>query len=764
MQISEDMFRFLVLSFFCFDGIVFFSSSFAQDASSESDLFFPQLELTTIRVEMSQSSLDSLLDGETNDIVNHSYHASIHYESSGINSTLNNIGVRLRGNTSLNSPKKSFKLDFNAFIPDQKLFGLEKLNLNANQNDPSIFRASLSWHIIREMEIPGSRTAHAKLFINDEYMGVYVVTEHLDEQFINQNYEKKYGNLYKCLWPAPLHYLGDDPDLYKYEANGRRSYDLKTNKLADDYSDLSEFISVLNNSSNENFVCEIERVFNVVDYLKIIAFDVLIGNWDGYVGNKNNYYLYHNPLTGLFDYIPYDLDNTWGITWGNYNWENENPYNWASSMSFGNEFRPLYERILSVQEYRDLFTHYLIEIIHNWFNEQFVLDYISPRQPLLYQSIVQDVFYPLSYGFNQDDFQNSLTDAWGGHVRFGFIDWVNARLEYINYQLEDEMSVLVPHQIFDNAPVLDTLKISAKVYAYDQENIEVSALVDTEFGLETMSMFDNGLHSDGEENDGVWGLEIPVLSDWTSVDYSVEVSTDELTKIAPCTPVNAVVGVKPGDLVINELMSLNSLTVSDEFMEFDDWCELYNTASNPIDINGFYLTDNISRPEKYALPFFVADEGEHMLYWLDNDPEQGSNHAPFRLSSEGEELALFQKQQNLWYLRDYISFGSADEDVSFGRIEDGAFDWHWFQTPTPNSTNNFVDIKELTNNYLKVWPNPTDIGIIKFNALRSGTIQDLLGAKVFDFLETDFVDIGVVPSGVYFLKTTQGEMIQIIRY
>ena len=75
---------------------------------------------------MSQSSLDSLLDGETNDISNHSYHASIHYESSGINSTLNNIGVRLRGNTSLNSPKKSFKLDFNAFIPGQKLFGLEK--------------------------------------------------------------------------------------------------------------------------------------------------------------------------------------------------------------------------------------------------------------------------------------------------------------------------------------------------------------------------------------------------------------------------------------------------------------------------------------------------------------------------------------------------------------------------------------------------------------------------------------------------------------
>ena len=156
---------------------------------------------------------------------------------------------------------------------------------------------------------------------------------------------------------------------------------------------------------------------------------MLIGNWDGYVGNKNNYYLYHDPLTGLFDYIPYDLDNTWGITWGNYNWESENPYNWANNMSFGNEFRPLYDRILAVQEYRNLFTHYLTYIIDNWFNQQFVINYITSRQPLLNDAITQDVYYPLSYGFTLDDFQNSLIDAWGEHVEYGFIDWIDARVE-----------------------------------------------------------------------------------------------------------------------------------------------------------------------------------------------------------------------------------------------------------------------------------------------------------------------------------------------
>ena len=737
--------------------LYFYYQVTAQNFTSDSNIVFLDNQLNRIRITISQPSLDSLLNLTSSDLI---YDSSMEFISSNQVFNLNNVGIRLRGNTSLTAPKKSFKLDFNSFVPGRKFFGLEKLNLNANQNDPSLFRAAISWDILKEMNLPSTRTSFAELFINNNFLGVYVVTEHIDEEFIKNNYEKDYGNLYKCLWPAPLHYIGDNPELYKFESNGRRAYDLKTNKFTDDYSDLAQFISVLNNTPYDDFVCEIESVFNVADYLKILALDVLIGNWDGYAGNKNNYYLYHDPLTDLFNFIPYDLDNTWGITWGNYNWESENPYNWANNMSFGNEFRPLYDRILAVQEYRNLFTHYLTEIIDNWFNEDFVIDYLSLRQPLLSESIILDDYYPLSYGFTSADYENSLTQAWGEHVKFGLIDWVNSRRESLFSQLENQMSVLVLHEISDNSPVLDTLKIRAKVYTPD--NVQVSALVDTDNDFQTMSMFDDGLHGDLYENDGVWGIEIPILPGWVSVDYRVQVITDNSPRIAPCETVSATVGISPNEIKINELMSLNSSVVADEFFEFDDWCELYNSGFYSIDLNGFYLTDDISRPDKYKLPDQIIQVGDHTLYWLDKNTWQGENHAPFKLSSDGEELALFYKSSNSWELVDYISFESIENDISYGRAFDGANDWQYFQNPTPNLSNNILsNVNPITNN-LVICPNPSSSGIFKLNDVRSVHVYDYLGQLIRKNINIDEIDISDYPKGLYILETNFEEKLKLV--
>jgi spore coat protein H len=289
------------------------------------------------------------------------WRASFVFDNGNIHDSIVEVGFRLRGNTSRQSAKKSFKVSFNTYQKGRKYYGLEKMNLNGEHNDPSVTRAKLCWDLARSLEIPAPRSNHVRVFINGNYFGLYLNVEHIDDEFVQSRYGTQYGNLYKCLYPADLKYLGTNPNLYKYESGGRRAYDLKTNRAYDDYTDLSEFIQILNNTPIGLLPCELERVFNVQDYIKVLAFDVFIANWDGYIYNKNNFYLYKNPESGRFEYIPYDLDNTFGVDWANIDWANRNIYYWAPSNQ-QSEPRPLYTRLMSVQRYKDLFSFYLNKI------------------------------------------------------------------------------------------------------------------------------------------------------------------------------------------------------------------------------------------------------------------------------------------------------------------------------------------------------------------------------------------------------------------
>ena len=81
-----------------------------------------------------------------------------------------------------------------------------------------------------------------EVYINDRYYGLYINTEHVDEEFVESRFGNNMGNLYKCLYPADLNYLGSNPEDYK-----NNGYTLKTNTEQDDFTDLINFISVLNN-------------------------------------------------------------------------------------------------------------------------------------------------------------------------------------------------------------------------------------------------------------------------------------------------------------------------------------------------------------------------------------------------------------------------------------------------------------------------------------------------------------------------------------
>lgn len=724
---------------------------------------YVQDELATLSITMDPDSVDAMLFGDVDYAATNPFPATVHYQSSTVDTIIPNVGVRLRGNTSLFSPKKSFKVDLNAFVPGQKYVDLEKLNVNANQNDPSLLRAGLSWNILRRMGLAGSRTSHVKVELNGEYLGAYLNTEHFDEEFVEEYYDKDAGNFYKCLWPASLEYMSQTPDDYKFEVNGRRAYELKTNKVADDYTDIAEFIDVLNNTPDADFQCALEEVFNVADFLKVQALDVVSGNWDGYAGNKNNFYLYHNPQTGLFEYIPYDLDNTWGIDWLDQEWETRDPYTWST------EYRPLYDRLMAVPEYRDWYTHYLRRMMTEWAHPDSVEAYLAPRHALLDPAIQSDGYYPLSFGFTYENFQQSLGQASGGHVEFGILPWLDTRLAALEWQLEQEVPVLVVHEVEDNAPVLDSLRVRTIVDAGADE-VEVVCWVDPGSGAVPFDMFDDGEHGDRQPGDGTWGVKVPVQWNWTTVTYHVQVtSSGGLERWIPCTPELVTVGMSPSELVINELMSSNANNVSDAFGEFDDWVELFNAGSAPVGLGGKYLTDNLNNPNKYALPEGSLAAGDWAFYWLDNDPEQGPFHAPFTLSASGEEIALLEWNEagGFWVILDFFAFGASEQDASLGRVPDGADYWVWFATPTADATNNYAIIlggdDVPSPGQRQIAPNPTADWIRWTGDRVSGRLLDAAGREVLCFPASRGLSLVGQPGGVYVLQLDDGTRQRILK-
>ena len=717
---------------------------------------FLQEEVATVDITMDPDSLDAMLFGDVGYAASNPFPATFHYISTVIDTVIDTTAIRLRGNTSLAAPKKSFKIDLNAFIPGQKFADLEKLNLNANQNDPSILRAALSWNILRRMGLAGSRTSMVKLMLNGQYMGLYVNTEHMDEEFVEEYYDKDGGNFYKCLWPATLEYISDAPDDYKFEVNGRRAYELKTNTEEDDYTDIAGFIDVLNNTSDGEFPCAIEEEFNVADFLKVMALDVVSANWDGYAGNKNNFYLYHNPQTGLFEYIAYDLDNTWGIDWLNLDWEDRNPYLWST------EFRPLYDRLMDVPEYRDWYSYYLRKVAEEYAHPDSVSAFLDPRHGMVGPFVETDAYYPLSFGFTTDDFESSLDAAWGGHVEYGIMPWLETRLASLEGQLDPEVPVLIAHEVEDNAPVLDSLRIRAIVDG-GGDGVEVTCWIDPGSGPQAFTMYDDGEHGDRKAGDGTWGIKVPIQWNWTTVTYQVQATSDAgLEKWLPCAPVTVTVGISPSDLVINELMSSNANNGSDNFGEFDDWVELFNAGASPVYLGGKFLTDNLGNPSKYALPEGTLAAGDWAFYWLDNDPEQGPLHAPFTLSASGDEIALFEwdEASGIWILLDFFAFGTSEQDASLGRYPDGADYWVWFATPTADATNNYAIILGDGGAPEPVGrtfgPNPSSDHIRWGGPPAGGTLHDAKGSLRLAFNRARGLGRGNLESGVYILTLEDG--------
>lgn len=854
---------------------------------------------------------------------------TVRIHNSMIDETLDDVGIRVRGNTSRGALKKSWKLRFDEFVDGRKFHGLVKMNLNGDRNDPSICRSKLCWDLLKEVRVPSPRTNHVRLKINDgaDVEGAYINVEQADHLMMEAWFGNGRGSLYKCSFKggsdgrADLRYIEPGDGAAYRNLGGGKTYE-EENFDSPTHEDLAGFIDFIAHASDDEFTARLADHLNVDTFLRAMALDMVIGNWDGYWYGANNYYLYRNEATDRFEYIPHDLDNTFGVDFFSINWATRGFSGWGSG-GFGSSdinscyrcsLPPLMERVLSVQLFRDQMRWYAREYSTGAFALARQEDKIDRLRlmlgPYAYTGSFANGY--MDNGFTNANFWASFTDPEVfvnnyGPWDFGIKPYIESRASFINsayspplrpkvrvneivarnrngdrdeqgeredwvelhnfgfshenlagmylsddpdnprkwavpegvsipsesylriwcdgdtaagplhtnfrldadgdgvglYDVDDNLNRLVDYLDYGKltkdvswgrlagshgtlvymveptpgeenrfagnlAPVIgevlhtpsspreeEPVAVTARVDDLDGLLSAITLFYEVESTVDSVSMRDDGFSGDAAAGDGLFGTTIPGQPEGAIVRYWIEANDDSgATGADPIGAPEEAHGFQinylyPG-LLINEVMASNTTTLTDEAGDYDDWIELYNSSRTTIDLSDLTLSDDYAVPDLFSLPAISLEPGGFLIVWCDGEPDEGEVHAPFKLSSAGEGIALFAGRAVGRIAIDSLHYPALEDDRSYGREKDGASPWLVRDNPTPGLSNNgsdiFPDPWRGGARPLAVWPNPAVAGkgngTIGFHLARAGRavirLYDLAGRERFLILDDQF--------------------------
>lgn len=226
-------------------------------------------------------------------------------------------GVRFKGNSSLQSTwqnglyKLSFKLDFDEFeddypqIDNQRFYGFKKLSLKNNYDDQSMLREKVATDVFRNAGMVASHTAYYTVYVDHGdgpiYFGLYTLTEEVDDTVIDTQFEDNDGNLYKPDGDAASFAIGT------YDED---EYEKKSNEDEGDFSDVSALLAILHDdirtTDATSWRNSLDAIFDTDVFLKYLAINTTIQNWDTYGRMTHNYFMYNDPKTNKLTWIPWD--------------------------------------------------------------------------------------------------------------------------------------------------------------------------------------------------------------------------------------------------------------------------------------------------------------------------------------------------------------------------------------------------------------------------------------------------------------------------
>ncbi len=675
--------------------------------------------------------------------------------------SFDSVGIKYKGNSSYNVAynKKPLHINLNTF-KEQNYNGVESIKLSNIYKDPSFIREVMGFRILANF-INAPQANFAKVYINNNYIGIYTSVENIDKAFVKQHFFSEDQLMVKCN-PVNTNNATNKSNLRKLTPHDSTSYtnyyELKSTKQ---WTPFYQLVDTIGNTFGNS-----ESVVNMDEAIWMLAFNNATVNLDSYSGlYAQNYYLARDN-NDVFRPIIWDLNMCFGgfpfAGAGNTNTNtltNTTMPNMQMYLHGTDTYWPLIQRVIEDSTYKKMYVAHLRYIVNNFLSPTYTAAEIN-----YLRGIVDTLVQVDSNGFfSYTDFLNAdSTDINTGTYITPGISNINAgRTAYYNTQ--PDFTATPPTITFadtnkqiefnTNSNFKATITNATQAWLYyrfakDKKFIKIK-------------MYDDGLHSDGAANDNNYGTSILPLG--TIVQYYIYAQNSTAGIFAPENAAynfyTANVKYTTANVVLSEACPNNVSIAKDSLGEYNDWIEIKAFGAMPL--GHYYLSDNSANIKKWQFPSDVISFGQPFnlpIVWADEDVYQKGTHTNFKLNDAASTLYLADSAgiiidtfewkttigPNLTYM---LCSGAKGINTSFGTTVSFTYDIC------------FASIQNESIPAVNVYPNPAtnNITIESTTAINTITLLDNFGRIIVKQIVPNGITKYTLPlnnitAGMYLLK------------
>ena len=629
------------------------------------------------------------------------------------------VGVRKKGFIgSQSDTKPALKLRFDKYTDGQSLGGvMERMTLNNSIQDPSMVNTCLSYRVFLAAGTPAPRCNFATVSVNGKDLGLYVHVEELKAPFLARHFDSAEGNLYEGT-------VSDFTPTY------RGTIEKKTNEDAADWSDIDAVVAALQDPSDTGLKA-LGEIVDLDRFLSFWATEVLVGHWDGYAGDRNNYQFYREP-DGRFVFIPWGPDDTFHLK------DDPNPFdNIANPPPSVLALTAIPNRLYNDPDWRVAYVARLKEILDTVWDEEELLAAVADMATIVQQHALPEARETAAADTER---VRKFILKRRGEILADLTprppDWPEPEgyvppPAVLSGTLDVAFRTTWGSNLSPN-PLEEGTVISLLLNEFEESvgGMVVTAGHSTpvEKGLlpdiaETASIVVSKFEDDGSINGMVLAVALDQLAAGATLAIGADAIAGGIWSIPPgasapdsftlftegalelsragTTPGAGIAGnftgtfggappQAPGDgrggegaapgttptdtgLVINEVAAKGDPL---------DWVELHNTLPDPIALDGFEVADSLTDAAKrVAFPAgTVIQPGAYMQFELDKESWPG-----FALGGD-EELGIWLLDGTPVASVDWDE-GQSGEGQSYARVPDAAGDFQTVDNPTPGAAN-----------------------------------------------------------------------------